>query len=882
MFLLAAIALSLLCAFLFALLHQRSERGLLLEIGQQSNQHLSHIAIHELERHLPTLTQVEKGKVPRRPVWSEETLEAIDEVLDPLKSHPPTSLFLIAYQGRVVYAENRDWLGLEVPKPVDKGADQVGPQSQRTYYSSLPFGYGPRVIGTAKQQIVTCQKVEHAETSSQYGLDLELLVISDVSRIAQEIEGTSWALFWGTAGVVFLGVGGVMLVFFRYRQRQDEEVSATAKELRQTALQLAETRSLLEREKDYAEIATDWFWETDKDMRFNRYVNKDPSFQGFPVEKVLGFKREDFVVEPMVGPKWDYYFAQIKKREPFYNVTYTHSTFGGQENQILAISGQPIFDDQGAFAGYRGVGRNVTSLIVENRAFDKKEQRLLAAINSLSQAFSIFDSEDRLVLCNDSFRKLCPDADRIQADGGTFEDMIVSNVGAGLIANAHGQEEDYIRMRLDWHRNPGRTHLLQHRDNIWFVLQEVRTPEGGIISIYTDISELKRIEEARVLSDSRFRAVVESSPSAICIKDGDGNLIFGNRTWHSYHNRDERDIAGVSLFEFLTKSAADRATALDREVVSTGQALEEESETHLRDGRVLFLMNQHFPIFGEGEKVIAVGTISSDLSDHRKAEQAQRAAQVEAEQANRAKSEFLANMSHELRSPLNAIMGFSEVLTSELFGALGNDRYKEYAQDILTSSQHLLALVNDILDLSAVEAGQVALSPVQLDPAHLISDVARFVRDAALRKNITLEFVLPDQPDPMVADVRAMKQILVNLLNNAVKFTPSGGKVSVTVSQEQDRHHFAVMDTGRGMPADKLSQVAQPFIRLDDDPYTSQEGTGLGLAIVKNLLEQLGGGYAIDSEEGVGTTVTFWVPNQVLSDDEEAAEADPVEPPVIH
>jgi two-component system cell cycle sensor histidine kinase PleC len=239
------------------------------------------------------------------------------------------------------------------------------------------------------------------------------------------------------------------------------------------------------------------------------------------------------------------------------------------------------------------------------------------------------------------------------------------------------------------------------------------------------------------------------------------------------------------------------------------------------------------------------------------------AAKIKAESANTAKSEFLANMSHELRTPLNAINGFSEIMVGEMFGPLGDARYKEYSQDILSSGQHLLTLINDILDMSKIEAGKMQLRFEPMAIQELVEDTVRLMRNRAEQAGLTLHIDLPDLMD-VDADYRAIKQVLLNLLSNAVKFTPKGGTVTVSAkvltNSISERLKVSVTDTGIGIAPDDLKRLAQPFEQIESQHSKTQQGTGLGLALSKSLIEMHGGVLEMESEPGVGTTVSFTIP----------------------
>jgi signal transduction histidine kinase len=231
----------------------------------------------------------------------------------------------------------------------------------------------------------------------------------------------------------------------------------------------------------------------------------------------------------------------------------------------------------------------------------------------------------------------------------------------------------------------------------------------------------------------------------------------------------------------------------------------------------------------------------------------------ELEAASRHKSEFLANMSHELRTPLNAIIGFSEVLGERMFGDL-NDKQAEYIQDILSSGRHLLALINDILDLSKVEAGRMELDLSRFDLPAAIGSAVILVRERATRHGLGLDVSVDDRLGPFVGDERKIRQVLLNLLSNAVKFTPEGGRVAVRAAPANGTVEISVADTGIGIAPEDQDAIFQEFRQVGTDYARKREGTGLGLALARRFVDLHGGRLWVKSRLGEGSTFTFTLP----------------------
>ena len=279
------------------------------------------------------------------------------------------------------------------------------------------------------------------------------------------------------------------------------------------------------------------------------------------------------------------------------------------------------------------------------------------------------------------------------------------------------------------------------------------------------------------------------------------------------------------------------------------------------DGKVLHLATSCAPIFdGDGVFKGYRGSVT-DITELVHADEDRRRALVSAEEANQAKSEFLATISHELRTPLNAILGFAEILSLQYLGPLGQEKYVEYADDIHASGEYLLELVNDILDISTIEAGKRSLNKEEISVSEIVTECAKAVAGHAKENGVTLSARIPDTMPPLSADRRAIKQIVLNLLSNAIKFTPDGGDVTVTANSSNRKTTIMVADTGIGIPKDKIPNLKDPFEKGHNDPYITQDGAGLGLAISHSLVALHDGRLTIKSPLGKGTTVTVDLPH---------------------
>lgn len=379
----------------------------------------------------------------------------------------------------------------------------------------------------------------------------------------------------------------------------------------------------------------------------------------------------------------------------------------------------------------------------------------------------------------------------------------------------------------------------------------------------SDISERKQAENSLQKSEARLKAILEIAPEAV--------IAIGQRMNIRLFNQSAERIFGYKANEVLGQPLDILIPERFRGRHSNHIAIFERSleDFQLKDFRqeILGLRRDgtEFPASAsvskleiDGEKIFTV--MLHDLTERKRAEKALTAAKGEAEVANNAKSLFLAAVSHELRTPLNAILGFSQILTEEYFGPLGDKKYREYAKNIDTSGEHLLTLVNDLLDISTIEAGKKSLDKEMLSINEVIFECTEAVGKRAREGGISLMTNLSEDLPPIYADFRATTQIVLNLLSNAIKFTPAGGKVTVSAKAAAKDAVIEVVDTGKGIPADKLPELTDKFVRAEGDPYIAEKGWGLGLSITKSLIDLHDGELDIQSTVGEGTAITVTMP----------------------
>jgi len=372
-------------------------------------------------------------------------------------------------------------------------------------------------------------------------------------------------------------------------------------------------------------------------------------------------------------------------------------------------------------------------------------------------------------------------------------------------------------------------------------------------AIVRDVSERKRAEAALRASELRFRALAESSPVGIFETDANGGVTYVNETWCLLAGMHAREALGEGWLRALHPEDRARVLEVWRSALPAGAPLQAQFRFARSDGEEAFVICSAAPKRGEGGVLGYVGTVT-DITENRRQAVALERAKAEAEAAARAKSLFLANISHEIRTPLNAVIG----MTTLLLDTPMSDEQRDFAQTIRASGEALLTIIDDILDFSKAEAGRLEIESEAFDLRRCVEEGLDLVTPRASEKQLNLAYLIEEgTPESLIGDAARVRQILVNLLSNAVKFTHQG-EVLVTVDAApigggRHRVHFAVKDTGIGIPAEFVPRLFQSFTQADATTTRRYGGTGLGLAISKRLAELMGGGIWVESEPGRGS-----------------------------
>jgi PAS domain S-box-containing protein len=410
---------------------------------------------------------------------------------------------------------------------------------------------------------------------------------------------------------------------------------------------------------------------------------------------------------------------------------------------------------------------------------------------------------------------------------------------------------------------------LRAKDGRWIVvstsLSLLRNPSGsvvGTLAIFKDITEQKRVEEALRASEVRYRDLFEKSNDPMATLTLDGIFTNINRAAEEEIGWCRDELIGCHYSRVATPAALQQWDERTRYALG-GERLPRifETEVRCKDGRILPVEARTHFIRDQSGRPVGVHGTYRDITARKQAEAALQQAKEAAEMANRAKSEFLANMSHELRTPLNAIIGFSEVLLEQMFGPL-NARQEEYLHDILSSGKCLLNLITDILDLTKIEAGKLQLQQCALPLRHLLEHSLVMVKGRAVAHNIALSLEVDADLESVFADEQKVKQILFNLLSNAVRFTPAGGQVGIHAKRAGAMVQIAVWDTGVGIAPEDQQRIFEAFHQVGQGLTGKTEGSGLGLTLTRKFVELHGGTLWLESVPGGGSTFTFTLPVQ--------------------
>ncbi len=660
------------------------------------------------------------------------------------------------------------------------------------------------------------------------------------------------------------------------RQSHDELEQRIEERTRELSTEIEErekiTSHLRERDAQYAHaerIARTHNWITDAEFdewiacsKNTEHVLKTPINQLLsPNSKFLSYIHQDDISRVRET------FADVRRNPHPYAIEYRFCPPGG-ELLYLRDGGEPVYDDAGTLVSFRGTTQDITELRKQEEELHRQGVMSQQAAKIAGLGHWVWDEiEDRCIYCTeevpglygvtmeefmglgtrtfDELERIHPD-DRIQVMD-TFE---------RCVANGDDYQQEYRLLHPDgtirWIQDTG---MIYEREN-----GRVKSTLGTI----RDITRRKIAQQALEESELRNRAIVETAADGIITIDE--NCIIGtfNQAAERIFGFRQCEVIGKNVEFLMPEPYASLHDGYVSAYLRTGIAkvinIGREVEGLRKDGSTFPMLLAVSDVQTTGKRIFT--GIVRDISDFKEVEQRALIAKEEAERANEAKTDFLAHMSHEFRTPLNAIIGFSQTMSNEIFGSLGHPKYVDYIDGIQSSGHLLLDIVNDILDISKVEAGEMKLSETVFSPSQVIQECITAMNGPSTNDARShMEFSDGTSTLRLLADGRLFKQILLNLLSNAVKFTPADGMIKLVSEQDDDGGLIVrIIDTGCGIHEEDLALIMEPFGQARSGAHTAHKGTGLGLSLSKILTELHDATLSMESEVDKGTTVILRFP----------------------
>jgi PAS domain S-box-containing protein len=612
----------------------------------------------------------------------------------------------------------------------------------------------------------------------------------------------------------------------------------------QMHIQTALTRSE-QRFRDYAESASDWMWETDRDLRYvyhSAFERPDSGSRDLP-ESYFGKTRWEIagIDDPASDPLWADHVATLVARQPFRDFRY--SVEMGDKVEHYRSNGRPFYDDEGVFAGYRGTTTIETEAVERLTQLNLQQSQLSDAIDQVLVGVALYDENDRLIMRNNlerDFGALAP----IVKPGAKFAGLVRDTVYQGVFPDAVGREEEFIEERLERHRNPGGSFEYRRADR-WMVVRENRFANGHTMVVFTDITDIKRAEEALRESEGKFRSLVEGSLQGVCIHR-DLKPVFANQAF--------ADIFGFAdVDEVLAVDSLLLLFPEDQWRTIAGRARERHDRTRgpetlvqqavRRNGEPFYVESRLGTIEWQGAPALQVSVI--DVTDR--------------ETMTRLKDEFVSTVSHELRTPLTSISGALGLIASGMAGHVP-PKIRELIEIANNNAERLVRLIGDILDVQKIESGRIGGSLVAIDVADLLATSADANAGLAEKSSLSIKVANGAGVTQVHGDLDQLMQVMTNLLSNAIKFSPVKGAIDVT-SEHHDRSIvISVSDQGPGVPSEYRESVFEKFVQVESSDNRARGGTGLGLSICKSLVEHHGGTMGYEDRPDGGARFWFSLP----------------------
>jgi PAS domain S-box-containing protein len=515
------------------------------------------------------------------------------------------------------------------------------------------------------------------------------------------------------------------------------------------------------------------------------------------------------------------------------------------------VSMRTVWDAEGRVEYFVRNVKDVTYLKVQ-RDTKMVEARYRDLLESTPDAIVIINATERIVLIN-SRTEVVFGYSRSELLGQPIEVLLPPRYRVGHVGHLSNYFTQPRTRSMD--AGPELYGLRKSGEEfpVEISLGPLQTEEGVLaMSAIRDITDHRRIQETL----RKQAQILDLASDTIFIRDLEGRITYWNHGAERLYGWTREEVLGKSKHPLLLTVFPRPLEEINQHLAESGHWEGELIHTR-RDGSQVSVESRWTLHRDKNNEPSAVLEINHDITERKRFEESLR-------KANQMKSEFMANMSHELRTPLNGILGFTEFLVDEKPGPL-NPKQKEYLTDVHNSAQHLLQLINDVLDLAKVEAGKIELHPETFSPAKAIEEVCAVIKGIAQKKKVKVTWNVSSDLDSVTLDQQKFKQICYNLLANAVKFTDSGGSVEIhALARDRERFDLRVSDTGIGIKNEDMQRLFREFEQLETGTARRFEGTGLGLALTKKLVELQGGSIAVESEFGNGTTFSVTMPRALL------------------
>jgi PAS domain S-box-containing protein len=605
--------------------------------------------------------------------------------------------------------------------------------------------------------------------------------------------------------------------------------------------------------RDFLEVSSDWIWETDAALRFSFVSESLDAILGAENVGLLGKTRREIVEDPEL-PEVRRHLADLEARRPFRGFTYATRTARGR--RWFRISGKPVFDRAGVFRGYRGVGTDVTADIEGRQRTEELRMRFAEALESVPASIMLCDGEDRIVLCNSITRGFFPYAVEHLAAGTRFEDLIRAQAQSGFIGDARGRVEEWVRERLDRHRNPREPITRLYGDGRWIQIIERRTSDGGHIGIRVDVTELKNKERELATKTALLEATLEHMSEGLSVFDTAMNLVAYNRRWAELLGFPEHLVKPGTPFADLVRSAAEsgdygagdvEALVAERMRIATDPTITHFERTR-SDGIVLEGRRRPMP---DGGFV----TTYTDITEQRRAEKQLAEHARELERSNSELEQFAYVASHDLQEPLRMVASYCQLLQRRYKGKLDQDA-DEFIGFAVEGATRMQRMINELLNYSRVGRKSAGFAPVEATAVveAALGGLAAAIEEADAKVTVG---ALPR----IVGEAALLQQVFQNLVGNALKFRrdDAAPEIAITAEQRGVVWEFSVRDNGIGIEPEYAERIFLLFQRLHE--RTKYPGTGIGLALCKKVVEHHGGQIRVEPAPGGGSIFRFTIPD---------------------